>query len=207
MKRLLSLSRRFGLSKRTIGQGVMTTDHHCVDHNVPGPVPGAGCGSEADTCAAIHRSGWQMRGWRKPRGLWEHRGASEGDSRALSEATPCQSPRSNMKSQFDLEAAVRLKGADVTAGSSLGCILADQLGDLGKIRCSHHVRCSCEMWQLLALELLRSFQPQASVKSWRRTAQLSLQERACETSLVVQWLDSALPMQGTQVRELDPTHS
>ena len=24
--------------------GVMTTDHHCVDHNVPSPVPGARCG-------------------------------------------------------------------------------------------------------------------------------------------------------------------
>ena len=49
--------------------GVMTTDLHCVDHNVPSPEPGAGCGLvEADTSADIHRSGWQMRGWRETQG-------------------------------------------------------------------------------------------------------------------------------------------
>ena len=131
--------------------GVMTTDHHCVDHNVPSPVPGARCGQvEADTCAAIHRSGWQMRGWRETQGpVGAQRRFHEGVTREpCLKPHPASLPAATLEVQFDLEAAVRLKGA---GQGSLGCILADQLGDLGKIRCPHYVSlCSCEMWQLLA---------------------------------------------------------
>ena len=61
-----------------------------------------------------------------------------GDSRALSEATPCQSPAPTLEVQFDLEAAVRLKGTDVKAElPGFACWLTSWV--TGEIMCPHHI--------------------------------------------------------------------
>ena len=116
MKKLLSLSRR--AVQEDNKTGVMTTDHHCVDHNVPSPVPGAGCDLvEADICAAIHRSGWQMRGWREAQGpVGAQRRFHEGvTGEPCLKPHPASLPAATREVQFESEAAARLKGTDVKA--------------------------------------------------------------------------------------------